>query len=76
MLHRLSRQGVSVSEPGIANPRLTLPTLCPQIVFNFSNFIWNFLLYTTTPRIAAAAAKGDTAGASQITSQVGAAGQH
>jgi Na+-driven multidrug efflux pump len=42
--------------------------LC-TIVFNFSNFIWNFLLYTTTPRIAAAAAKGDTDSASQITSQ-------
>ncbi|KAI7846376.1 hypothetical protein COHA_000087 [Chlorella ohadii] len=42
--------------------------LC-TIVFNFSNFIWNFLLYTTTPRIASAAAKGDTEGASKITSQ-------
>ncbi|PSC70934.1 MATE efflux family isoform A [Micractinium conductrix] len=39
------------------------------IVFNFSNFIWNFLLYTTTPRIAAAVARKDEAGVSAITAQ-------
>lgn len=38
-------------------------------MFNFSNFIWNFLLYTTTPRIAAAAAKGDDSAVSAITAQ-------
>ena len=32
----------------------------------------NFLLYTTTPRIAAAAAKQDLAGVSKITAQGGA----
>lgn len=42
-----------------------LVTIC----FNFSNFIWNFLLYTTTPRIAAAAARKDDAGVSQIAAQ-------
>lgn len=39
------------------------------ILYNFSNFIWNFLLYTTTPRIAAAASRNDKAGVSRITSQ-------
>jgi len=39
------------------------------IVYNFSNFIWNFLLYTTTPRIAAAASRNDTAQVSAITAQ-------
>lgn len=39
------------------------------VLYNFSNFIWNFLLYTTTPRIAAAASKNDKAGVSAITSQ-------
>lgn len=38
------------------------------IVYNFSNFIWNFLLYTTTPRIAAAASRNDTERVSKITS--------
>ncbi|EFN56262.1 hypothetical protein CHLNCDRAFT_57674 [Chlorella variabilis] len=42
--------------------------LC-TIVFNFSNFVFNFLLYTTTPRIAAAAARKDSDGVSQIMSQ-------
>ena len=39
------------------------------VLYNFSNFIWNFLLYTTTPRIAAAVSKDDRAGVSKITSQ-------
>lgn len=39
------------------------------IIYNFSNFIWNFLLYTTTPRIAAAVSRKDDAGVSRITSQ-------
>lgn len=39
------------------------------VVYNFSNFIWNFLLYTTTPRIAGAAARGDKNEISRITSQ-------
>ncbi len=29
------------------------------IAFNFSNFMFNFLLYVTTPKIAAAVAKND-----------------
>lgn len=37
-------------------------------VFNFSNFMFNFLLYTTTPRIAAAVSKNDTKGVSKIAS--------
>jgi putative MATE family efflux protein len=37
------------------------------IVYNFSNFIWNFLLYTTTPRIAAAVSRNDSASVSRIT---------
>lgn len=39
------------------------------VLYNFSNFIWNFLLYTTTPRVAAAASRNDRAGVSAITSQ-------
>lgn len=39
------------------------------VLYNFSNFIWNFLLYTTTPRIAAAASRNDKAGVSAITAQ-------
>jgi Na+-driven multidrug efflux pump len=39
------------------------------IVYNFSNFAFNFLLYTTTPRIAAAVSRNDIAGVSRITSQ-------
>lgn len=39
------------------------------VLYNFSNFIWNFLLYTTTPRIAAAASRDDRAGVSAITAQ-------
>ncbi|KAL4548701.1 hypothetical protein Ndes2526B_g01254 [Nannochloris sp. 'desiccata'] len=39
------------------------------VLYNFSNFIWNFLLYTTTPRIAAAVSKDDRAGVSKITAQ-------
>ena len=39
------------------------------VVYNFSNFIWNFLLYTTTPRVAAAASQDDLKGVSAITSQ-------
>ena len=39
------------------------------VLYNFSNFIWNFLLYTTTPRIAAAVSRDDKAGISAITSQ-------
>ncbi|KAI3426457.1 hypothetical protein D9Q98_008824 [Chlorella vulgaris] len=42
--------------------------LC-TIVFNFSNFVFNFLLYTTTPRIAEAAARKDTGAVSRITAQ-------
>jgi hypothetical protein len=45
--------------------------LC-TIVYNFSNFTFNFLLYSTTPRIAQAAAANDTDKVAQITSQVGA----
>lgn len=40
-----------------------------SVVYNFSNFIWNFLMYTTTPRIASAAARGSKSDASRITSQ-------
>jgi putative MATE family efflux protein len=39
------------------------------VLYNFSNFIWNFLLYTTTPRIAAAVSKNDRDGVSKITAQ-------
>ena len=39
------------------------------VLYNFSNFIWNFLLYTTTPRIAAAASKNDKGAVSKITAQ-------
>ena len=39
------------------------------VVYNFSNFAWNFLLYTTTPRVAGAAARGDAAAVSEITAQ-------
>jgi hypothetical protein len=38
------------------------------VIYNFSNFIWNFLLYTTTPRIAAAASRNDKSEVSKITS--------
>ena len=33
---------------------------CSTVLYNFSNFIFNFLLYTTTPRIAAAASQKDS----------------
>ncbi len=69
------RDGLEDEQPPLLwPPNLIRPFLSAllQIVFNFSNFIWNFLLYTTTPRIASAAAKGDTEGASKITSQVSA----
>ena len=39
------------------------------IVYNFSNFIWNFLVYTTTPRIAAAASNDDLDSISHIATQ-------
>eukprot|EP00887_Chlorella_sp_A99_P007431 scaffold2.g7431.t1 len=39
------------------------------ILMNFSSFLWNFLLYTTVPRIAAAAAKKDLTAVSKITAQ-------
>ena len=39
------------------------------VLYNFSNFIWNFLLYTTTPRIAAAVSRDDKRAISTITSQ-------
>lgn len=35
------------------------------------SFVFNFLLYTTTPRIAEAAARKDTGAVSRITAQVG-----
>lgn len=39
------------------------------VMYNFSNFIFNFLLYTTTPRIAAAASCNDSDQVSKIASQ-------
>ena len=39
------------------------------MIYNFSNFAFNVLLYTTTPRIAAAASRDDRAAVSAITSQ-------
>lgn len=39
------------------------------VMYNFSNFIFNFLLYTTTPRIAAAASCNDADQVSKIASQ-------
>ena len=43
----------------------------PSPPLHWCSFIWNFLLYTTTPRIAAAVARKDEAGVSAITAQVG-----
>ena len=34
---------------------------CSQLIFNFSNFLFNFLMVVTTPRIAAALARPDSA---------------
>lgn len=39
------------------------------VMYNFSNFVFNFLLYTTTPRIAAAASCNDSDQVSKIASQ-------
>ena len=41
------------------------------IIGNFSMFVFNFLLYTTTPRIAAAVSRKDMDAVSAITAQVG-----
>lgn len=40
---------------------------CSTVLSNFSTFIFNFLLYTTTPRIAAAASRNDMDQVSKIT---------
>ncbi|KAK9831035.1 hypothetical protein WJX74_000789 [Apatococcus lobatus] len=40
-----------------------------SLIFNLSNFLFNFLLIVTTPKIAAAVARSDTEAASQTTAQ-------
>ena len=52
----------------LGTPQLAAVGAC-TVLYNFSNFVFNFLLYTTTPRIAAAASKSDMSAVSKIASQ-------
>ena len=56
--------------PGCTPLVRTHPPACFNYCLPHRSFIWNFLLYTTTPRIAAAAARKDPAAVSAITAQV------
>ena len=52
----------------LGTPQLAAVGAC-TVLYNFSNFVFNFLLYTTTPRIAAAASTNDMSSVSKIASQ-------
>lgn len=49
----------------LGTPQLAAVGAC-TVLYNFSNFVFNFLLYTTTPRIAAAASTNDMRAVSKV----------